>query len=101
MSRYRIAPAASRDLDEIADYFLGRNIDAGERLFKQFNKKCQNLARFPRIGRSYSHIKPGLRGVLLDRYIIFYRLVGENIEILRVVSGRRDLEALFANSDDR
>jgi toxin ParE1/3/4 len=37
-----------------------------------------------------------LRGLSFSGYIIFYR-VGDNvIEISRVVSGSRDLEALFA-----
>jgi toxin ParE1/3/4 len=35
-----------------------------ERFFLQeFNKKCQYLANFPNIGRSYKHIKDYLRGI--------------------------------------
>lgn len=49
---------ASRDLNEISDYFLIRNLEAGEKLFREFNNKCQNLAVFPNMGRSYAHIKP-------------------------------------------
>ncbi|WP_157162637.1 type II toxin-antitoxin system RelE/ParE family toxin [Cylindrospermum stagnale] len=49
MSRYIIAPSASRDLNAIADYFLVQNMEAGEKLFRQFNNKCQNLAKFPNI----------------------------------------------------
>lgn len=33
---------------------------------------------------------PPLRG-----YIIFYRVIPDGIEILRVISGQQDLEALF------
>jgi toxin ParE1/3/4 len=58
MSAYIIAPSASRDLNQIADYFIPRNLEAGETLFREFNKKCQNLANFPNIGRSYAHIRP-------------------------------------------
>ncbi|WP_435023289.1 type II toxin-antitoxin system RelE/ParE family toxin [Nostoc sp. CALU 1950] len=65
MSNYIISPSASRDLNEIADYFLPRNLEAGEKLFREFNKKCQNLANFPSMGRSYAHIKPSLRGLPL------------------------------------
>ena len=43
MSNYIISPSASRDLNEIADYFLPRNLEAGEKLFREFNKKCQNV----------------------------------------------------------
>ncbi|BAY91922.1 MULTISPECIES: type II toxin-antitoxin system RelE/ParE family toxin [unclassified Tolypothrix] len=100
MSRYIISPSASRDLNEIADYFLTINLEAGEKLFQEFNRKCQNLAKFPNIGRSYSHIKPELRGLPLDGYVILYRVVDDGVEILRVVNARRDLETLFSDIDD-
>lgn len=100
MSRYIIAPSASRDLNQIADYFLTRNLEAGEKLFREFNNKCQNLAVFPNMGRSYAYIKPSLRGLPLDGYVILYRLLDDGVEILRVVSGRQDLESLFTDWDD-
>lgn len=52
------------------------------------------------MGRSYACIKPSLRGLPLDGYIIFYQVIDDRIEILRVVSGRQNLESLFTNLDD-
>lgn len=95
MSQCFVSPTASRDLDAIGDYFVTRNIEAGERLLREFVKKCENLVKFPNMGRSYDRIKPGLRGVPLDGYIIFYRVFDNGIEILRVVSGYQELEAMF------
>jgi toxin ParE1/3/4 len=100
MSKYIISPSASRDLDEIADYFLSCNVEAGERLFREFNSKCQKLVNFPYMGRSYAHVRPLLRGLPLDGYIIFYRIIDNGVKILRVVNGRQDLESLFADVDD-
>jgi toxin ParE1/3/4 len=101
MSNYIISPSASRDLDKIADYFLTRNLETGEKLFTNFNKKCKNLAQYPNIGRSYSHIKPSLRGLPMDAgYIIIYQIIDDGVEILRIVSGRQDLESLFTDFDD-
>ncbi|KKD36581.1 type II toxin-antitoxin system RelE/ParE family toxin [Limnoraphis robusta] len=95
MSQYRISPSASYDLNEIADYFLERNIIAGEQFFQEFNRKCQYLTQFPYMGKSYRHLLTDLRGLPLDGYIILYRAVGETVEILRVVHGRQNLEELF------
>ncbi|WP_342663892.1 type II toxin-antitoxin system RelE/ParE family toxin [Cylindrospermum stagnale] len=67
-------------------------MDARERFTREFNKKCQNLAKFPNIGRSYANVEPSLRGIPLDGYIIFYQLFENSIVIVRVVSGYRDLE---------
>ena len=97
---YFIAKEASQDLDEILDYFLVRNINAGEKFIQGFNKKCQNIAQFPNIGRSYAKFDPSLRGIPLDGYIIFYRIFEDSVVIVRVVSGYRDLKSIFADVDD-
>ncbi len=98
--KYVVSPSATRDLNQIADYFLTRNLETGEKLFRDFNKKCQNLANFPNIGRSYAYIKPSLRGLPLDGYIIIYQVIDDGVEILRVVSARQDLESLFVDLGD-
>ncbi|MEG4225740.1 type II toxin-antitoxin system RelE/ParE family toxin [Microcoleus sp. N9_B2] len=82
MKRLVITIDASRDLSEISDYFLEQSIDAGDRFVEGFGKKCQYLAEFPYLGRSYDRFAPGLRGIPLMDYIIFYQIVGEGIEIL-------------------
>jgi toxin ParE1/3/4 len=96
---YILSVEASQDIENILDYFLQRNIDAGERFVKDFNNKCLNIVKFPKIGRSYSHIDSALRGIPIDSYIIFYRLLENSIVIVRVVSGYRDIESLFLDLD--
>jgi toxin ParE1/3/4 len=96
MKQYAIAKAASQDLDEILEYFLTLNIEAGERFVQLFNRKCQNLVQFPKIRRTYDHIAPSLRGVPLNGYIIFYQIVDDELMIVRVVSGYRNLESIFS-----
>ena len=99
MSRYVINVLASQDLNKISDYFFEHSLDAGEQFFRTFNRKCQQLVAFPNSGKSYASIRPGLRGLSLDGYIIFYRLLDDRVEILRVVSGRRDFPTLFQESN--
>jgi toxin ParE1/3/4 len=41
MSRYLINVLASKDLNEIADYFAENNLEAGEHFFSAFNRKCK------------------------------------------------------------
>ncbi len=64
MKSLRITIPASRDLEEISDYFLEKSIDAGDRFVESFNQKCQHLAHYPYIGKSYTQLRPGLRGRL-------------------------------------
>ncbi len=95
MNRYQISLEASRDLEEIVDYFAARNVDAGERFIREFNQKCLYLTQFPYIGRSYEDLAPQTRGIPLYNYIILYTATGTGITIVRVVSGYRDLESLL------
>ncbi|NER00665.1 MAG: type II toxin-antitoxin system RelE/ParE family toxin [Cyanothece sp. SIO2G6] len=53
------------------------------------------MVAFPNSGKRYDSIRPGLRGLTLDGYILFYRLLDDGIEILRVLHGRRNFPALF------
>ena len=84
-----------RSLNEIADYFTEYSVESGESFFRSFNLKCQQLINFPNSGKSYATIRPELRGLSLDGYVIFYRILDDGIEILRVVSGRRNFPSLF------
>jgi toxin ParE1/3/4 len=103
MGQYVISDEAIQDLDQVSNYFLERNIDAGERFLLAFDAKCRQLVAFPNSGRSYSHIRPNLRGLALNGFILLYEVSRSQdddvkIEILRVVHGRRNLASLF--SDD-
>jgi toxin ParE1/3/4 len=95
VSQYIISPTAIRDLEAISDYYAQHSILAGEKILDKFSKKCRYLTQFPQIGRSYDHLRPGLRGLPLDGYIVFYQVIDDGVEIMRVLKGDRDLEALF------
>lgn len=75
MRRYVINILASRDLSELSDYFAENSPEAGEQFFSEFNNKCRPLINFPSSGRSYAEIRPDLRGLSLEGYIIFYRVL--------------------------
>jgi toxin ParE1/3/4 len=95
MKCYIISPPAIKDLEEIIDYFSNYNLFTGENFINEFEKKCKYLANFPNMGRSYDNVNLSLRGLSLANYIIFYRVIDNGIEIVRVVSGYRDLDSLF------
>lgn len=99
MSRYFLNILASRDLSEIAEYFESTNLEAGERFFREFNSKCKQLVAFPNSGKSYAEIRPDLRGLTYKDYIIFYIILDDGVEILRVLSGRRNFPNFFEDTD--
>jgi toxin ParE1/3/4 len=101
MSQYILSDEALQDLNEISDYFLQNNLEAGEKFLQTFNIKCRQLISFPKMGRSYGQLRPGLRGLPLRGFIVIYQVTeidtGIRIEVLRVVNGRRDLKTLFTS----
>lgn len=99
MNRYIISDEAIQDLQNISDYFLRTNLEVGEQFLQAFNARCFQLVKFPKLGRSYAHLRPDLLGLSLRGFIILYKVSSNDeeigIEILRVVNGRRDLENIF------
>jgi toxin ParE1/3/4 len=95
MRRHIITTPATLDVVEIVDFLSDRDVESGERFIQDFAQKCRYLTSFPLIGKGYADLQPGLRGVLLNPYIIFYTVTDEVVEIVRVVRGDRDLKALF------
>ena len=67
---YIISDEAIRDLEDISDYFLQVNVEAGEQLLKTFSQRCTQLVSFPKLGRSYAHVLRNLRGLSFCGFII-------------------------------
>jgi toxin ParE1/3/4 len=53
------------------------------------------LTEFPLSGPARDSLFPGVRSLLIHPSVIFYRIAGADIEIVRVVDGRRNLAAIF------
>lgn len=93
-----ISEEASADLEEITDYFLSASVEAGDRFVKEFDRKCLYLTQFPYIGKLYVELAPELRGIRLERYIIFYRVYSDRLSIVCIINTSRDLKKLFSES---
>lgn len=99
MSRYSFSDAAVRDLDEICTQIAEVNPRAASELFEAIRKKCRLVAGFPNMGKGYERLAPGLRGFIVKDYIVFYYPRTDGIDVVRVVSGYRDLELLFVDGN--
>jgi toxin ParE1/3/4 len=95
---HRVAPAAAADLDGIWYYVAkeSASLEAANRQIDSISSRFLLLAGQPYLGRSrddeFGH---GTRSFPVGEYVVVYAISGEDVLILRVVHGRRDLEALF------
>jgi toxin ParE1/3/4 len=99
MSSYSFSDEALEDINNICEYITRQNPKAASRLFDAIRAKCKAVANFPNMGKSYSKLSPGLRGFIVEDYIVFYYPREDGIDIVKVVSGYRDLESLFLDDE--
>lgn len=92
--RFRLRPAAARDLVAIRRYIALDNPRAAVGLLGQLLRTFQLLADAPRAGR-LRNPRTGLRTYPVGAYQILYRACPGGAEIARVVHGARDLRALL------
>ena|SRR5829696_311365 len=91
MAQLRFSAAAERDLIDIGNFIARENPAAAAVLVERLEEHCQVLAAYPLIGRARDELAPGLRSLAFGRYVIFYRVPDDCVEIVRVLHGARDL----------
>lgn len=96
MSRYLITLPAKQDLREINNYLTRFSPIAVRRINDKIKQQFKRLAVFPNMGQSCNQLSEGLRRFPVEDYLIFYRPISNGVEIVRVVSGYRNIEVVFA-----
>lgn len=96
MRRFRLSPEARNDLFDIWAYIAEDSIDSADRVREEFYQAFTKLAEFPGLGHSRNDLtdKP-LRFWPVHSYLIVYRPDSRPIEIVRVLSGYRDIGGLL------
>ncbi|MGA7318117.1 MAG: type II toxin-antitoxin system RelE/ParE family toxin [Silvibacterium sp.] len=95
---HRLAPEAEAELDDIWYYVAKESgsIDIADRLVDSITERFYLLARHPHIGRRRDEdLRPGLRSFPVGEYVIIYRVEEDEVLILHVYRGSRDIEALL------
>ena len=100
-----LSTTASGDLDDIAEYTLRQwGPDQAERYLAELQTTINDLAEAAeRHGRALDTLRKGLRFVRhKDHYFIFYRIMGEEVVVIRILHQRRDWPRLVqaASEDD-
>jgi toxin ParE1/3/4 len=97
---HRVAQRAEADLDDIWLYVAreSSSIEIANRLIDTITDRFLTLAHFPYRGRSREEdFGPGYRSLPVGEYVIVYCVENADVLVLRVVHGRRQLEALFGH----
>ena len=95
MPRVMRRPLAETDILEIWDYIADETLTAADRWIDRIDEQFSLLAAQPIIGRSRSELAPGMRSFPVGRYLIFYAPLEDGIDVVRVLHGARDIDAIF------
>ncbi|MBQ3220946.1 MAG: type II toxin-antitoxin system RelE/ParE family toxin [Clostridia bacterium] len=96
----KIFPLARLDMEQIFDYIAVElcNPTAAIKQINDFEKALENVCLFPEscpcIKNEYVKDK-SLRKLIINSYIVFYRIKEEEIQIVRVLYGMRSYENLL------
>jgi toxin ParE1/3/4 len=94
----RWSPAAEADLLQIWAY-LAREASPlrADAQIMSIKQTAERLREWPHSGRSCDELILGLRSVVVAPHVIFYRVLGDSVQIARVLHGRRDINAVFTD----
>lgn len=98
MGKIRWTEKASNNLQAIHEYISKDSKTYATRFIKSLVKATKKLETMPRCGRIVPELEAyGLREVIYQNYRIVYRIIegSEDIEILAVVHGAREIKTAF------
>jgi len=89
------APAALADLAAIGDYIAEDNPDRALTFVAELETKAARVAERPLSFPARDDISPGLRAALHGRYLILFRDLPDEVRVVRVIHGARDIGRVF------
>lgn len=101
MVKYKVEflQSAIDDLEEIVLYIARDSSKSAMKFHDKIIESALRLEEFPKLGRLIPDKKlkeNGFRVIVIEKYLLFYKIYGEEINILRVLRGDRDYPSLFS-----
>ena len=98
--RVKRSRQADRDLLGIADYIARDNAARASSFVRELRSACARLGDMPAATLARPDLAPGLRMKAFGNYLIFLKIEGDYVLIVRVVHSARFLPAVFGNDAD-
>ncbi|SFG34987.1 addiction module toxin, RelE/StbE family [Desulfotomaculum arcticum] len=100
MEKYRLLlfPSAKQDLQDIVDYVNELSPDAALKLYDEIVEGIGSLSQMPErcpLMKSPVLRAKGYRALIVYNYLVFYVVNGKQVEIRRILYGRRRYEFLL------
>jgi len=96
--KVKIYPAAEQDLIEIIDYLNTLSPDSALRIYDAITEEIAGLSQMPERcprPRDLALSAKGYRYLIVEKYLVFYVVAGDTVQIRRILYGRRDYRQLL------
>lgn len=102
MAIFSLTKRAMTDLEDIGRYTQEHwGPEQRNKYLTMLDSCFQQLAEIPTKGRDCSNIRHGYRKMNVGSHVVFYRQKrSDEIEIVRVLHGRMDIEIKFSSPQD-
>lgn len=91
MRRYRLTPAATRDLSSIWDYTEERwDVRQAETYVSEIRAAIERIAENPDRGRACDEIREGYRRYAIGSHLVFYLVHQDSADLIRILHQRMD-----------
>lgn len=94
------SPLSRTDLMTIADFIAVDNPRRALSYIGEIEARCLRIEDAPRSGILRNDIAEGLRSIPFGAYLIFYRVLAEEIRIERIIHSARNLRAVLGGGEE-
>ena len=97
--RLTLTPLAEQDLEAIGDYIAADNPMRALSFIRELRAQCQRIAANPPGYRLRPELGDYIRSCAHGNYVIFFVATTEEVSIIRVLHGARDIPTILAPDD--
>lgn len=94
MLKLRVTPKAESDLIGIWVYSSEAwGVDQADKYLDQLDEGMEQLIHHPSLGADYAHVLPGYRRLQVEHHAVFYKVLGPELLVVRVLHEDMDAPA--------
>ena len=93
--RVRIIREAREELADILRFVARNNRTASDRLHASFQAAFARLRMFPYSGNVRHNLPRSPRALVVNPYIVLYAVASDEVSVVHIYDGRRDVKALL------
>ena len=95
---YVITKKAIADLEEIWLYTAGTwSVTQADRYYSLIVDEIGYICKNPATGHSMDHVRKGYRASKVKSHLIFYRVINDTVEIIRILHERMDIDSRLSD----